>query len=46
MTVDGIKDGSIKSLYEVQKIAFGDAVNPSTPVENYVLFDVMLEAAN
>ena len=46
MTVDGIKDGSIKALYEVQKIAFGDAVNPSTPVENYVLFDVMLEAAN
>lgn len=45
MTVEGIKDGSIKALYEVQKIAFGSAVDPSTPVENYVLFDIMLEAA-
>lgn len=45
-TIDGIKDGSIKSLYEVQKLAFGDAVDPATPVENYVLFDVMLEAAH
>ncbi len=46
MTVDGIKDGSIKALYEVQKVAFGTAVDPDTPVENYVLFDIMLEAAN
>lgn len=45
-TINGIKDGSIKALYEVQKLAFGDAVNPATPVENYVLFDIMLEAAH
>lgn len=43
-TLDGIKDGSIKALYEVQKLAFADAVDPTTPVENYVLFDIMLEA--
>lgn len=45
-TVEAIKDGSLKALYEVQKKAFGDAVDPSTPVESYVLFDIMLEAAN
>ena len=45
-TINGINDGSIKALYEVQKLAFGDAVNPATPVENYVLFDIMLEAAH
>ena len=44
--VNGINDGSIKNLYEVQKKAFGDVVDPDTPVENYVLFDIMLEAAN
>ncbi len=42
--INGCKDGSIKALYEVQKLAFGSNVDPSTPVENYVLFDVMLEA--
>ena len=45
-TINGIKDGSIKALYEVQKLAFGDAVDATTPVENYVLFDIMLEAAH
>ena len=45
-TINGIKDGSIKALYEVQKLAFGDAVDPTTLVENYVLFDIMLEAAH
>ena len=42
--INGCKDGSIKALYEVQKLAFGANVDPTTPVENYVLFDVMLEA--
>ena len=45
MTVAGVNDGSIKELYEVQKIAFGSAVDPATEENSYILFDIMLEAA-
>lgn len=40
-----VKDGTVEKLYEVQKLGFGDAVNPKTPVSDYVLFDNMLKAA-
>ena len=43
--IEQVKNGTIEKLYEVQKASFGDAVDQSTPVANYVLFDVMLEAA-
>ena len=39
-----IESGELESLYEVQKVGFGDAVDVNTPVSDYVLFDVMLEA--
>ncbi len=42
--IEGCNNGSIKELYEVQKVAFGSSVDPMTPVDNYVLFDIMLEA--
>lgn len=41
-----INDGTIEGLYEVQKGSFGDQVDQNTPVSDYVLFDVMLEAGN
>lgn len=41
-----INDGTIEALYEVQKSSFGDQVDQNTPVTDYVLFDVMLEAGN
>ena len=43
--IEQINDGTIENLYEVQKQSFGDSVDQSTPVSDYVLFDVMLEAA-
>ncbi len=39
-----IADGTIEKLYEVQKSSFGSEVDQNTPVSDYVLFDVMLEA--
>lgn len=43
--IEQINDGTIEQLYEVQKQSFGDSVDQSTPVSDYVMFDVMLEAA-
>ena len=43
--IEDVKDGTVESLYEVQKGSFGSEVDPATPVSDYVLFDVMLEAA-
>ena len=40
-----IEDGTIEKMYEVQKLSFGSEVDPSTPVSDYVMFDIMLEAA-
>ena len=40
-----IKDGTVEKAYEAQKSGFGDAVNQNTKVSDYVMFDVMLEAA-
>ena len=40
-----IEDGTIEEMYEVQKLSFGSEVDPSTPVSDYVMFDIMLEAA-
>ncbi len=42
--VSQVKDGTVAKLYEVQKLGFGDAVDPNTPVADYVLFDNMLKA--
>lgn len=39
-----VANGTIENMYEIQKKAFGSAVDPSTPVSNYVLFDIMTEA--
>lgn len=39
-----IEDGTIKNMYELQKQAFAGSVDLATPVEDYVLFDIMLEA--
>ena len=41
-----VNDGTMEKLYEIQKKGFGDAVDQSTPVTDYVLFDVMKEAQN
>ena len=43
--ISQINDGTINKLYEVQKEGFGTAVNQDAKVSDYVLFDVMLEAA-
>ena len=43
--IEQINDGTIENLYEVQKQSFGSEVDPSTPVSDYVMFDIMLEAA-
>ena len=43
--ISQINDGTINKLYEVQKKGFGTAVNQDAKVSDYVLFDVMLEAA-
>ena len=43
--IEEVKDGTIEKLYEVQKQSFGSEVDQATPVSDYVLFDVMLEAA-
>ncbi len=40
-----LDDGTLAQLYEVQKVAFGDAVDQSTPLDSYILWDVMTEAA-
>ena len=43
--IEQVKDGTIERMYEVQKQSFGDSVDQSTPVSDYVMFDIMLEAA-
>ena len=43
--IQQVKDGSMEKLYETQKVGFGDAADQSAKVSDYVLFDVMLEAA-
>ncbi len=42
-----LKDGSIKKLYESQQRAFIEdgSVEKEVPIEDYVMFDLMLEAA-
>ncbi len=44
----GIKDGTIKKYYENQQQVFinDGRIKESVPVENYVLFDIMEEAAD
>ena len=46
--VQGAKDGTIESYYKVQQAAFiaSGAVEKEVPVANYVLFNVMIDAAN
>ncbi len=44
--ISEINDGTIEKLYAVQKSSFGSDVDQNTPVSDYVLFDVMLEAGN
>ena len=41
-----IADGTIESLYEVQKVGFGENADQSATIDSYVLFDVMTEAAS
>ena len=43
----GLEDGTVKSYYENQQKVFIDAgrITEEVPVENYVMFDVMEEAA-
>ena len=43
--IQQVKDGSMERLYETQKVGFGDAADQNAKVSDYVLFDVMLEAA-
>ncbi len=45
--VDAIEDGTIKKLYESQQRGFIEdgTVKEEVPVEDYVMFDMMLEAA-
>lgn len=46
-TANGLKDGTIKKYYENQQQVFIDSgrITDPVPVEDYVLFDVMQEAA-
>lgn len=45
---EGLKDGTVKSFYENQQKVFINAgrITEEVPVENYVLFDIMQEAAD
>ncbi len=43
--IEQVHDSTIERLYEVQKASLGGAVDQSTPVSDYVLFGIMLEAA-
>lgn len=40
-----VEDGTVERAYETQKKGFGDAANQDAKVSDYVMFDVMLEAA-
>lgn len=44
----GLKDGTVKSYYENQQKVFIDSgrIKEAVPVEDYVLFDIMQEAAD
>lgn len=45
---DGLKDGTVKTFYENQQKVFINSgrITEEVPVENYVLFDIMQEAAD
>ncbi len=43
--IEQIKDGTIERLYQVQKEGFGENADQSASIDSYVLFDIMLEAA-
>lgn len=40
-----LDDGTLAQLYEVQKLSFGSEVDVNTPLDSYILWDVMTEAA-
>ena len=40
-----VQDGTIESLYEVQKAGFGAEADQNATIDSYVLFSVMEEAA-
>ena len=46
--VSGVEDGTVRKYYELQKSGFAKTgvVSKDKRVEDYVLFDVMLEAGN
>ncbi len=42
--VNMVKSGEVEKLYEVQKKAFGSAVNQDAVISDYVMFDNMVQA--